>query len=83
MRNLDEDNHWRGFPSNILGPFQTPNLHVPNAIQTIHNEKAYLIIYCLNSIRCMQNSTFETGLVYACCNNVCEGLSLGYPKGIS
>ena len=28
----------------------------------MHNEEAYLIIYCLNCIRCMQNSTFETGL---------------------
>ena len=37
-------------------------LHAPNAIQTMHNEEAYLIIYCLNCIRCMQNSTFETGL---------------------
>ena len=27
----------------------------PNAIQIIHNEKAYLIIYCLNCIWCMQN----------------------------
>ena len=37
-------------------------MHAPTAIQTMHNEEAYLIIYCLNCIRCMQNSTFETGL---------------------
>ena len=43
--------------------FKRRILHVPNAIQTIHNEKAYLIIYCLNCIRCMENSTFEMGLI--------------------
>ena len=42
--------------------FKRRILHAPNAIQTMHNEEAYLIIYCLNCIRCMQNSTFETGL---------------------
>ena len=42
--------------------FKRRILHVPNAIQTIHNEIAYLIIYCLDCIRCMKNSTFETGL---------------------
>ena len=41
--------------------FKRRILHAPNAIQTMHNEEAYLIIYCLNCIRCMQNSTFETG----------------------
>ena len=30
----------------------------------MHNEEAYLIIYCLNCMRCMQNSTFETGLIF-------------------
>ena len=44
--------------------FKRRILHAPNAIQTMHNEEAYLIIYCLNCIRCMQNSTFETGLMY-------------------
>ena len=44
--------------------FKRRILHAPNAIQTMHNEEAYLIIYCLNCIRCMQNSTFETGLIY-------------------
>ena len=44
--------------------FKRRILHAPNAIQTMHNEEAYLIIYCLNCIRCMQNSTFETGLTY-------------------
>ena len=43
--------------------FKRRILHAPNAIQTMHNEEAYLIIYCLNCIRCMQNSTFETGLI--------------------
>ena len=43
--------------------FKRKILHAPNAIQTMHNEEAYLIIYCLNCIRCMQNSTFETGLM--------------------
>ena len=43
--------------------FKRRILHAPNAIQTMHNEEAYLIIYCLNCIRCMQNSTFETGLM--------------------
>ena len=43
--------------------FKRRILHTPNAIQTMHNEEAYLIIYCLNCIRCMQNSTFETGLI--------------------
>ena len=42
--------------------FKRRILHAPNAIQTMHNEEAYLIIYCLNCIRCTQNSTFETGL---------------------
>ena len=42
--------------------FKRRILHAPNAIQTMHNEEAYLIIYCLNCIWCMQNSTFETGL---------------------
>ena len=42
--------------------FKRRILHATNAIQTMHNEEAYLIIYCLNCIRCMQNSTFETGL---------------------
>ena len=37
-------------------------LHVPNATRTIHNEKANLIIYCLNCIRCMQNSTYKTDI---------------------
>ena len=45
--------------------FKRRILHAPNAIQTMHNEEAYLIIYCLNCIRCMQNSTFETGLNYS------------------
>ena len=44
--------------------FKRRILHAPNAIQTMHNEEAYLIIYCLNCIRYMQNSTFETGLSY-------------------
>ena len=43
--------------------FKRRILHAPNAIQTMHNEEAYLIIYCLNCIRCMQNSTFGTGLI--------------------
>ena len=46
----------------IEARFKRRILHAPNAIQTMHNEEAYLIIYCLNCIRCMQNSTFETGL---------------------
>ena len=46
----------------IWARFKRRILHAPNAIQTMHNEEAYLIIYCLNCIRCMQNSTFETGL---------------------
>ena len=46
--------------------FKRRILHAPNAIQTMHNEEAYLIIYCLNCIRCMQNSTFETGLKDTC-----------------
>ena len=45
-----------------MARFKRRILHAPNAIQTMHNEEAYLIIYCLNCIRCMQNSTFETGL---------------------
>ena len=44
--------------------FKRRILHAPNAIQTMYNEEAYLIIYCLNCIRCMQNSTFETGLTF-------------------
>ena len=47
----------------IKARFKRRILHAPNAIQTLHNEEAYLIIYCLNCIRCMQNSTFETGLM--------------------
>ena len=35
---------------------------VSNAIQTIDNETAHLIIYCLNCIRHGGNSTYETGL---------------------
>ena len=46
----------------VKARFKRRILHAPNAIQTMHNEEAYLIIYCLNCIRCMQNSTFETGL---------------------
>ena len=37
-------------------------LHIPNAIQTTHDEKTYLIIYYLNCVRYMKNPTFETGL---------------------
>ena len=48
---------------NTKARFKRRILHAPNAIQTMHNEEAYLIIYCLNCIRCMQNSTFETGLI--------------------
>ena len=33
-----------------------------NAIQTMDNEISHRIIYCLNCIRCDQNSTHETGL---------------------
>ena len=44
--------------------FKRRILHVPNTTQTISNVKTYLIIYCLNCIRCMQNSTSETGLNY-------------------
>ncbi len=33
-----------------------------NAIQTIDNETAYLIIYCLNCIRRNGNSTYKTSL---------------------
>ncbi len=33
-----------------------------NAIQTIDNETAYLIIYCLNCIRRDGDSTYKTGL---------------------
>ena len=53
----------------VKARFKRRILHAPNAIQTMHNEEAYLIIYCLNCIRCMQNSTFETGLSHArvCC----------------
>ena len=47
-----------------MARFKRRILHAPNAIQTMHNEEAYLISYCLNIIRCMQNSTFETGLSY-------------------
>ena len=50
--------------------FKRRILHAPNAIQTMHNEEAYLIIYCLNCIRCMQNSTFETGLIPGINNNI-------------
>ena len=42
-------------------------------IQTMHNEEAYLIIYCLNCIRCMQNSTFETGLILNCTETWLKG----------
>ena len=49
----------------IKARFKRRILHAPNAIQTMHNEEAYLIIYCLNCIRCMQNSRFETGLNFA------------------
>ena len=34
-----------------------------NAIQTIDNETAYLIIYCLKCIRRDGNSTYKTGLM--------------------
>ncbi len=34
-----------------------------NAIQTIDNETANLIIYCLNCIQHGGNSTYETGLM--------------------
>ena len=55
--------HVRGDkPAYSKARFKRRILHAPNAIQTMHNEEAYLIIYCLNCIRCMQNSTFETGL---------------------
>ena len=50
-------------PNKTEARFKRRILHAPNAIQTMHNEEAYLIIYCLNCIRCMQNSTFETGLI--------------------
>ncbi len=43
---------------------------VSNAIQTIDNETAYLIIYCLNCIRHGGNSTYETGLTYHYYNTV-------------
>ncbi len=33
-----------------------------NAIQTIDNETAYLIVCCLNCIRCDGISTYKTGL---------------------
>ena len=51
-----------GVPDVRKARFKRRILHAPNAIQTMHNEEAYLIIYCSNCIRCMQNSTFETGL---------------------
>ena len=35
---------------------------VLNAIQTIDDDKANLIIYCLNWIRNDWNATYETGL---------------------
>ena len=33
-----------------------------NAVQTIDDETAHLIIYCLNCIRRDENSTYKTGL---------------------
>ena len=59
--------------------FKRQILHAPNAIQTMHNEEAYLIIYCLNCIRCMQNSTFETGLRNILWTIIITGLSLNKP----
>ena len=44
------------------GPFYTSSSVASNAIQTIDNQTAYLIIYCLNCIRRDVNSTYKTGL---------------------
>ena len=46
-----------------------------NAIQTIDNEMTYLIINCLNCIRCDGNSTSKTGLTRP---NICMQILIMY-----
>ena len=68
--------HWYSIFSISKARFKRRILHAPNAIQTMHNEEAYLIIYCLNCIRCMQNSTFETGLRQTYFPHVTDSLAI-------
>ncbi len=55
------DNHLIVVPGLTKARFIRPIFVVSNAIQTIDNETAYPMIYCLNCIRHDENSTHETG----------------------